>query len=161
MGSPIAVRPADDEDATLIAGLTRKAWAGKVSVTSSGHRETAVLVAEHLRQGGGFVLLDGATPIGSVRWLPHDTEPGVWEILRMGVLPEYRGQNLSQHLLEAVIHHGLESGIDELRLAVRPDQPKLIDFYSAYEFELAPELEYSHANPLEPAPLVMRRVLRD
>jgi ribosomal protein S18 acetylase RimI-like enzyme len=79
----------------------------------------------------------------------------------MGVLPEYRGRNLSQHLLEAVIHHGLESGIEELRLAVRPDQLKLIDFYSAYEFELAPELEYSHANPLEPAPLVMRRVLRD
>jgi ribosomal protein S18 acetylase RimI-like enzyme len=161
MGSPIAVRPADDEDAALIAGLTRKAWSGKVSVTSSGHRETAVLVAEHLRQGGGFVLLDGNTANGTVRWLPHDTDPGVWEIIRMGVLPEYRGRNLSQHLLEAVIHHGLESGIEELRLAVRPDQLKLIDFYSAYEFELAPELEYSHANPLEPAPLVMRRVLRD
>lgn len=161
MPGACAVRPADDDDAALIAGLTRKAWAGKVSVTSSGHRETAVLVAEHLRQGGGFVLMDGETPIGSVRWLPHDTEPRVWEILRMGVLPEYRGRNISQHLLEAVIHHGLESGIDELRLAVRADQPKLIDFYSAFEFELAPELEYSHANPLEPAPLVMRRLLRD
>ncbi len=155
-----AVRPADDDDASLIAGLTRRAWAGKVSVTSSGHRETAVLVAEHLRQGGGFVLLDGDIPIGAVRWLPHDTEPGVWEILRMGVLPGYRGNNLSQHLLEAVIHHGQESGIRELRLAVRSDQPKLIDFYAAYEFDLAAELEYSHANPLEPAPLVMRRQLR-
>lgn len=78
----------------------------------------------------------------------------------MGVLPEYRGNNLSQHLLEAVIHHGQESGIRELRLAVRSDQPKLIDFYAAYEFDLAAELEYSHANPLEPAPLVMRRQLR-
>jgi hypothetical protein len=47
-----------------------------------------------------------------------------------------------------------------LRLAVRSDQPKLIDFYTAYEFTLAEELEYSHANPLEPAPLVMRRLLR-
>ena len=161
MPSSFAVRPADDDDAPLIAGLTRKAWAGKVSVTSSGHRETAVLVAEHLRQGGGFVLLDDDKPVGSVRWLPHDTDAHVWEILRMGVLPEYRGRNISQHLLEAVIHHGLESAVDELRLAVRTDQPKLIDFYSAYQFELAPELEYSHANPLEPAPLVMRRVLRD
>jgi hypothetical protein len=56
-----------------------------------------------------------------------------------------------------VIHHGLAAGVQEVRLAVRADQPKLIDFYTAYEFELAEELEYSHANPLEPAPLVMRR----
>lgn len=154
------VRPACEDDAHTIAGLTRAAWAGRVSVTSSGHRETAVLVAEHLRQGGGFILFNDDSPIGSVRWLPHDTDADCWEILRMGVLPDYRGQNLSQHLLEAVIHHSLESGIGELRLAVRSDQPKLVDFYAAFEFEFAAELEYSHANPLEPAPLVMRRQLR-
>ncbi|QBE65310.1 GNAT family N-acetyltransferase [Pseudoduganella lutea] len=154
------VRTAADDDAPIIAGLTRNAWAGKVSVTSSGHRETAVLVAEHLRQGGGFILLHANAPIGSVRWLPHDTEPDCWEILRMGILPAYRGNNLSQHLLEAVIHHGMDSGIGELRLAVRSDQSKLVDFYAAFAFELAEELEYSHANPLEPAPLVMRRTLR-
>jgi ribosomal protein S18 acetylase RimI-like enzyme len=156
----IIVREATAEDAPLIAELTRKAWAGKVSVTSSGHRETAVNVADHLRDGGGFILLDGETPIGSVRWLPLDAEPDVWEILRMGVVADYRGTNLSQHLLEAVIHHALAAGIEELRLAVRSDQPKLIDFYTAYEFTLAEELEYSHANPLEPAPLVMRRLLK-
>jgi ribosomal protein S18 acetylase RimI-like enzyme len=156
----ILVREATADDAQLIADLTRAAWAGKVSVTSSGHRETAVKVADHLREGGGFLLLDGEKPIGSVRWLPLDAEPDVWEILRMGVLPGYRGTNLSQHLLEAVIHHALAAGIEEVRLAVRSDQPQLIDFYTAYQFELAPELEYSHANPLEPAPLVMRRLLR-
>ncbi|WBS01245.1 GNAT family N-acetyltransferase [Pseudoduganella sp. SL102] len=154
------VRTAFDDDAPIIAGLTRNAWAGKVSVTSSGHRETAVLVAEHLRQGGGFLLLNEKEPIGSVRWLPHETETDCWEILRMGILPDYCGNNLSQHLLEAVIHHGIDSGIGELRLAVRSDQRKLVDFYSAFSFELAEELEYSHANPLEPAPLVMRRTLR-
>lgn len=156
----IIVREASAEDASLIAELTRKAWAGKVHVTSSGHRETAVYVADHLRDGGGFILLDGEKPIGSVRWLPLDSDADVWEILRMGVLADYRGTNLSQHLLEAVIHHALASGVAELRLAVRSDQPKLIDFYTAYEFSLAEELEYSHANPLEPAPLVMRRMLK-
>ncbi|AKU20385.1 GNAT family N-acetyltransferase [Massilia sp. MB5] len=156
----IVVREAGSDDAQLLADLTRAAWAGKVNVTSSGHRETAVFVAQHLRDGGGFILLVDEKPIGSVRWLPLDAEPDVWEILRMGVLPEYRGSNLSQHLLEAVIHHSLAIGVEELRLAVRSDQPKLIDFYSAFEFELAEELEYSHANPLEPSPLVMRRTLR-
>ena len=156
----IVVREATNDDARLIADLTRAAWAGKVNVTSSGHRETAVLVAQHLRDGGGFVLLIDEVPVGSVRWLPLDAEPDVWEIVRMGVIAEWRGSNLSQHLLEAVIHHGLTCGIEELRLAVRSDQPKLIDFYAAFEFELAEELEYSHANPMEPAPLVMRRLLR-
>ena len=156
----LVVREATKDDAKLIAELTRAAWAGKVSVTSSGHRETAVIVAEHLRDGGGFVLEVDSQPIGSVRWLPLDAEQGVWEVCRMGVLPAYRGSNLSQHLLEAVIHHGLAAGVEEVRLAVRADQPKLIDFYTAFEFELAEELEYSHANPLEPAPLVMRRSLR-
>ncbi len=156
----IVVREATDDDAKLIAELTRASWSGKVSVTSSGHRETAVQVAEHLRAGGGFILLVDDAPVGSVRWLPLDSEADVWEIMRMGVLPAYRGSNISQHLLEAVIHHGLASGVEELRLAVRLDQPKLRDFYTAYEYELAEELEYSHANPLEPAPLVMRRELR-
>lgn len=157
----IVVREATLDDASLIAELTRAAWAGKVNVTSSGHRETAVLVAEHLRTGGGFVLLVEDAPVGSVRWLPLDDDADVWEICRMGVLADFRGQNISQHLLEAVIHHGLAAGIEEMRLAVRSDQPRLIDFYTAFEFELAEELEYSHANPLEPPPLVMRRMLRN
>eukprot|EP01034_Spumella_vulgaris_P028063 gene28063-34860_t len=117
-----------------------------------GHRETAVLVTQHLRDGGGFILLADDVPVGSVRWLPLETENHIWEILRMGVLPAWRGKNISQHLLEAIIHHGLETGVEELRMAVRADQPKLIDFYTAFEFELAEELEYTHANPLEPAP---------
>jgi GNAT superfamily N-acetyltransferase len=156
----IVVREATDDDARLIAELTRAAWAGKVSVTSSGHRETAVLVTQHLRDGGGFILLADDVPVGSVRWLPLETENHIWEILRMGVLPAWRGKNISQHLLEAIIHHGLETGVEELRMAVRADQPKLIDFYTAFEFELAEELEYTHANPLEPAPFVMRRQLK-
>lgn len=156
----IVVRAAIDEDAQLIASLTRACWSGKVAVTSSGHRETAVRVLEDLRRGGAFVLLVDGEPVGSVRYSPLDHEPDVWEISRMGVLPRCRGSNLSQHLLEAVIHHAQDSGAEELRLAVRSDQPKLIDFYSAFEFELAEELEYSHANPVEPPPLVMRRLLR-
>lgn len=155
----IVVREADLDDAQLIADLTRGAWAGKVAVTSSGHRETAVRVLHDLQHGGGFILLRDETPIGSVRWVPLESEPDAWEIMRMGVLPAYRGEYLSQHLLEAVIHRALASDVTELRLAVRADQTRLLDLYAAFGFELAPELEYTHANPLEPAPTVMRRML--
>jgi ribosomal protein S18 acetylase RimI-like enzyme len=157
----IVVREATNDDAQLIADLTRAAWAGKVAVSSSGHRETAVRVLEDLRAGGGFILMVDDEAVGSVRWAPHDTDEDVWEILRMGVLPAHRGSNISQHLLEAVIHHAQACAVRELRLAVRSDRPRLLDLYAAYEFELAEELEYSHANPAEPAPLVMRRIMRD
>jgi len=155
----IVVREAGLDDAQCIADLTRACWAGKVAVTSSGHRETAVRVRHDLQDGGGFILLNEETPIGSVRWIPLESEPDVWEIMRMGVLPEYRGQRLSEHLLEAVIHQALLCDVKELRLAVRADQDRLLDLYAAHGFELAPELEYTHANPMEPAPSVMRRLL--
>ena len=116
-------------------------------------------VLQDLQNGGGFILLRDEAAIGSARWMPLESEPDVWEIMRMGVLPSHRGEHLSQHLLEAVIHRALASDIHELRLGVRADQERLLDLYSAYGFELAPELEYTHANPLEPAPTVMRRVL--
>jgi ribosomal protein S18 acetylase RimI-like enzyme len=155
----IIVREATLDDAQLIADLTRTAWAGKVAVTSSGHRETPVRVRQDLQVGGGFILLREENPIGSVRWASVESEPDVWEIMRMGVVPAYRGEHLSQHLLEAVIHRALASDVNELRLGVRADQTRLLDLYAAFGFELAPELEYTHANPLEPAPTVMRRIL--
>jgi len=155
----ITAREATLEDARLIAELTRAAWAGKVAGTSSGHRETEANALAHLRSGGGFILQVDGIPAGSVRWTPLDDDPGVWEIMRMGVLPRHRGNNLSQYLLEAVIHQALASNVGELRLAVRADQPRLLDFYAAFGFEIAPELEYSHANPMEPPPVVMRRKL--
>lgn len=100
----ILVREATLEDAQLIADLTRAAWAGKVAITSSGHRETKVGVLPDLQSGGGFILLVNDIPAGSVRWVPLDDNADVWEIMRMGVVPAFRGHNLSQHLLEAVIH---------------------------------------------------------
>ncbi|MDB5764066.1 MAG: family N-acetyltransferase [Herminiimonas sp.] len=156
----LLVREATLDDARLIAELTRAAWAGTVAVTSSGHRETAVGVAQHLHEGGGFILLADDVPAGSVRWLPLESDADIWEVLRMGVLPAYRGNHLSQYLLEAVIHGAQASDVGELRIAVRSDQSRLLDLYSAFGFEPAPELEYTHANPLEPAPIVMRRLLR-
>jgi ribosomal protein S18 acetylase RimI-like enzyme len=157
----VLVREATLDDAQLIANLTRACWAGKVAATSSGHRETAARVQEHLQQGGGFLLLRDEEAIGSVRWMPVESEPDVWEVLRMGVLPAYRGEHLSQHLLEAVVHRAQAAGINELRLGVRSDQPRLLDLYAAYGFDIAPELEYSQANPAEPAPTVMRCMLRN
>jgi ribosomal protein S18 acetylase RimI-like enzyme len=156
----LLVREATADDAALLAELTRSCWADRIAASSSGHLENAERVAGHLQRGGGFVLEVDGVAAGSVRWVPLETHTGVWEILRMGVVPGHRGARLSQHLLEAVLHHAQMCDINELRLAVRQDQTSLVDLYAAFGFELAPELEYGHANPLEPAPVMMRHQLR-
>jgi len=156
----VLLREATLADAALVAQLTRQAWRGRVAAGSTGHAESEERALADLQSGGGFILLVDAAPAGSVRWLPADGESAVWEIVRMGILPAWRGRQLSEHLLEAVIHQAQQSDIAELRLAVRHDQPRLLDLYAAYGFELAPELEYAHANPAEPAPVMMRRVLK-
>jgi ribosomal protein S18 acetylase RimI-like enzyme len=139
------------------AGL---ADAALIADNSSGHRESVERVADDLQAGGAFILLAGETPAGSVRWRPVEGENDVWEISRMGVLPAWRGRQLSQRLLEAVIHQAQAADLCELRLAVRHDQPSLLDLYAAYGFETAPELEYTRANPALPPPIMMRRILK-
>ncbi|WP_050464849.1 GNAT family N-acetyltransferase [Herbaspirillum autotrophicum] len=156
----LLIREATADDAALIAELTRSSWANKVAASSSGHVEAPLRVAEDLQRGGGFVLLRNDVPAGSVRWLPLDTELDVWEVMRMGIVPGYRGERLSQHLMEALIHRALAADVRELRLAVRLDQAQLVDLYAALGFEIAPELEYTRANPQEQPPIVMRRWLR-
>jgi GNAT superfamily N-acetyltransferase len=156
----VLVREAKFDDAELIAALTRAAWADKVCASPEGHFETADNVRRHLQQGGGFVLFANETPVGTARWLPTDENSSAWEILRLGIIPEYRGHGLSQHLVEAVVHQALAYDVDELRVAVDSDQTRLIDLYAAHRFDVAMELEYSDAQSLEPGPTVMRRLLR-
>ena len=154
----IIVREARLEDAQLIADLTRASWADRVNPTSRGHEETAEAVLSDLHHGGGFILMVNDIPSGSARWLRTDDRLDCWEIRRMGILPVYRGYDLSQHLLEAIIHLALSSDVEELLLGVRADQPRMLDFYASLGFELAPELEYPHLNEApDAAPFMMRR----
>ena len=155
----LQIREAKFSDTPLIAELTRICWADRVAASSSGHRESVEQVQQHLERGGAYLLLVDNKIVGSVRWLPLTTSPFVWEVMRMGVMPDYSGRSFGQHLLEAVIQRARSVNIREIRLAVRADQGRLLDLYAGYSFELAPELEYAHANPAEPAPTVMRRFL--
>ncbi|MEO7030896.1 MAG: GNAT family N-acetyltransferase [Herbaspirillum sp.] len=155
----VLVREAHPDDAELIAELTRISWAGRVRSDSSGHHEGVDRVLHDLRLGGGFILIVSNLAVGSVRWLPDDYEPDVWDIIRMGVLPSHRGLGLSQHLLEAVIHHALLADIKELRLTVHAQQSRLVDLYSAFGFELAPELETEHQHSDKNSSVVMRKAL--
>jgi ribosomal protein S18 acetylase RimI-like enzyme len=159
-GSTIAVRTkvraAAPEDAALVLQITLTAWQGKVHPSSSVFRETVSDVAQQLVEGGGCILYIAEAPVGSVRFSPV---PGAWEVRRMGVLPEHRGQGLALAMMNSVVAEAVRRSVSELRLAVRHDQPRLVEFYAGMGFVPAPEIEYAHANPASPPPTVMRRAL--
>ncbi len=155
----IVVREASLEDAPLIAELTRQAWADKCPPFSGGHHDTWQKVNEDLHAGGAFILLADGIPAGSLRWAPLDEDEHIWKIRRLGIIPAFCGQNLSQHLIEAVIHHAQLCEIDELRLFLHHYLEPLTSLYEAYGFELAPEIEFPARDSMDISPITMRRIL--
>jgi GNAT superfamily N-acetyltransferase len=160
------VRSATSADAGLIAQLTRDCWRYKPA-NSSGHHESSDNVIKSLQQGIGFILELESIAIGSVRAYPVYTTtdhgeqigPIALEIARLGILPEYRGRKLSSWLMNAVTLAALHQGCEELRLAVREDEPELLRFYEQQGFFVDTSFTYSHANPNSPAPITMRKYL--
>jgi GNAT superfamily N-acetyltransferase len=156
------VRAATPDDAALISRITRSAWSGRVDPTSSAFRETEDEIAEQLAEGGGFVLYVDDAPGGSVRYSPvagSSPAGAAWDIRRMGVLPAHRGRGYALFMMNAVVGHARDSGVFDLRLAVRADQPRLIDVYANMGFAFAPDIAYAHASPGSAPPIVMRRTL--
>ena len=160
------LRPATLEDVELIATLTRAAWIDKPA-NSSGHRETAATVRANLLEGDAIIMSVNGQPMGSVRLYPvHQTledgsqiGPVALEIARLGILPEYRGRGLSTWLMNEAMMSATRRGIEELRLAVRGDEPGLQRLYERQGFFVDSSIAYSHANPDSPPPILMRKYL--
>lgn len=148
------VRRAVTADAALIARLTRACWAGRVAAGSSGHLEDEARALRDLAEGGGFILEREGEAAGSVRW-SRGSE--AWELMRLGILPAYRGRGLSQWLMDLVETEAQAAGAREIRLAVRTDQPRLVEVYRALGYQIDSSLRYSHANPNSEPPVVMRK----
>nr|WP_246351176.1 GNAT family N-acetyltransferase [Deinobacterium chartae] len=156
------LRRASPSDAGLIADLIRRAWAGTVAPESGGHRMTAAKILSRMQRGGGGLILEVAgEPAGSLHWSALEDDPQVWEVMGVGVLPAYRGRDLSARLLGAVEEAARAAGVRELRLAVRRDSTtaRLVALYERGGYGLAPQLSYSHANPLTEPPVVLHKPL--
>jgi putative acetyltransferase len=72
--------------------------------------------------------VDGtAVGCGALRYLA----PGVGEIKRMFVLPEFRGRGIAQHILSALESTARECGYSTLRLETGSRQPEAIGLYKS------------------------------
>lgn len=111
--------------------------------------------------------MHGAEPIGSGRWVavPGPKSEmggqGAWmEVKRIGVLPAYQKQGLGAVILAALEAEGRAAGKEGAQLAVRVDQPRLIDFYAALGYAPASDVELTTTNPRSPHPHGMRKTFR-
>ncbi len=153
------LRLATPADAEAIAQMVLKAWAGKVAANSSGHFETPEKVLADLSNGRGFMIEQEGQIVASVRWVHHPLEAGVCEIHKLGVLPEFRKHGLGQKLLETLEADAKAHGIKQVRLAVRSDQYRLVEWYREQGYALDKNLIYSHANPKTLPPFVLKKDL--
>ncbi len=151
-----ALRQAGRDDAALLRELMLACWRGKVAQDSSAFRETEGDIRNELARGGALILTLEEIPIASVRWRNFGA---AWEMARLGVLPAYRKQGHAHTLCEAVAARACAAGARELRIGIRRDQPRLLEYYAAQGFTLAEDFEYSHANPHTDPPWLMRRRL--
>jgi GNAT superfamily N-acetyltransferase len=105
--------------------------------------------------------MHGDRPIGSGRWVPVPGPGGVgqWmEVKRIGVLPAWTKKGLGAVILTALEDMGREAGMLGAQLAIRTDQPRLVDFYSSLGYARAADVELTTVNPRSPPPTGMRKI---
>jgi len=142
----------------------RRIWTGRVSAESTVFRETPETVAAQIAKGGGAVLMRGDEAIGSGRWVavPGPGGQGAWmEVKRIGVPLAYQKQGLGAVILKALEAAGREAGKAGAQLAIRADQPRLIDFYTGLGYQRAGDVELTTVNPRSPPPFGMRKTFKD
>ena len=84
---------------------------------------------------------------------------GEGELMRIAVLPEYRGRGYSKVLMDAMMEAAAKNQITDLTLEVRAGNESAIGLYKAYGFaEEAVRKKYYH-NPTEDALIMWLRGL--
>lgn len=90
-----------------------------------------------------YLALLAGTPVGTVQL--QDIDSFFWpEILlgdtiyvhKLAMLPEFAGQRIGYHILDAVCAIGRQRELKWVRLDCREDRPKLRQYYENYGFQL-------------------------
>ncbi|CUX26429.1 Acetyltransferase YpeA [Clostridium sp. C105KSO15] len=85
------------------------------------------------------------------------TIAGEGELLRIAVLPAYRGRGLSKKLMDRLVESSIKKGVKSLSLEVRESNKKARNLYRYYGFEEETIRKNYYRNPCENAIIMWNR----
>ncbi|MGH9513261.1 MAG: GNAT family N-acetyltransferase [Terriglobales bacterium] len=111
-------------------------------------REVAELPGDYASPRGSLLIARyGAVPAGCVAL--HGLEPGICEMKRLYLRPQFRAKGLGRELAERIIADARSGGYKKMRLdTVEPKMRKAVALYSALGFR---EIGPYRPNPIEGA----------
>lgn len=80
-----------------------------------------------------FVAKVGEVPAGCLILAEHS--PALWELVYMGLVPEFRGRGLGAELVMQALVKACEAGVEQLALAVDADNHPALRTYDRFGFE--------------------------
>lgn len=132
--SDLVVRVADKEDITAllqleVANFETDRLSRKQFLHFIQSQTAAVLVVEkdHMVVGAAVIMFRKNSAIA--------------RLYSIAVDPTLLGQGISQKLHERIVTLALEKGCSEIRLEVRPDNPRAIQFYRKNDYQAIGEYE--------------------
>ena len=78
------------------------------------------------------------------------------ELLRIGILPEYRGRGLSKKLMDQVVFYSRKNNVSSIFLEVRESNVRARNLYKSYGFAEQGIRKNYYINPCENAVIMVR-----
>jgi len=125
----------DDRDAVAALVLDIQQNEFGIAITLADQPDLADVEAHYLRGTGGFwVAHDGAAIVGTIGLL--DAGPGAGALRKMFVRRDRRGKELgvARRLLERLLGHARERGLERILLGTRPEMHAAHRFYERAGF---------------------------
>jgi ribosomal protein S18 acetylase RimI-like enzyme len=157
MPEVIVIRSAAPAEAELLLAVMRKAFAeyhGVLRPESSVFLETAAVIAEKLAGGGGFLAVDGETPVGCII---AEVKGDHGYLGRLAVDPSLRRRGLARRLMLAGEEFVRARGLVSVEVQVRIALTGNIALFQSLGYREA--ARKSHPGYTEPTTLVMEKSL--
>jgi putative acetyltransferase len=136
----LVIRPLHDEsDAAAFRALNEEWIARYFTIEPQDRRQLDDPIAAYIDTGGEILIAErDGHAVGCVALMPDGT--GAYELSKMAIAPELRGQGAGRALLSAAIDHARGLGASSLFLGSSRKLANAVHLYEALGFEhVAPE----------------------